>query len=129
MHMDSRSPASTRLRIQNPVLTSKHVSLRIWIVWVPTERDLPTRALPTPPPHCAPTLAFFHSSHRQEPLGSFIYVLCIGTLSSIGTLFSTFLMLHPLHVVPPVVATPSHKIILLLLQNCNFLVMNCNINI
>jgi hypothetical protein len=44
--------------------------------------------------------------------------------------FSTFLMPWPFNIVPCVVTTFSHKIILLLLHNCNFTtVMNCNINI
>lgn len=33
---------------------------------------------------------------------------------------STFLLLKPTNIVPNVVVTPSHKIILLLLHNCNF---------
>jgi hypothetical protein len=40
--------------------------------------------------------------------------------------FSAFLMLRPFNTVPPVVVTPKHKTISLLLHNCNFTtVMNC----
>jgi hypothetical protein len=44
--------------------------------------------------------------------------------------FPTFLMLGPFNTAPHVAVTPNHKIILLLLHNCNFAtVMNCDVNI
>jgi hypothetical protein len=44
--------------------------------------------------------------------------------------FSTFLMLWPFNTVLHVVVTSNHKIISLLLHNCNFaVVINCNVNI
>ena len=43
---------------------------------------------------------------------------------------TSFLILISFNAVPRVVVTPNHKIISLLLQNCNFpTVMNCNVNI
>ena len=44
--------------------------------------------------------------------------------------FSTFLILRPFNTVPHLVVTPNHKIILLLIHNCNFAtVMNYSVNI
>lgn len=44
--------------------------------------------------------------------------------------FPTFLTLRPLNTAPHAVVTPSHKIILLLLPNCNYaIVMHRNVNI
>jgi hypothetical protein len=46
-----------------------------------------------------------------------------------NTGFSTFPMLWSFNTVLHVVVNPNHKIILLLLYNCNFAVMNRNVNI
>ena len=52
------------------------------------------------------------------------------TLFAFEQWFSTFLMLQPFNMVPHVVVTPTHKIILLLLHNYSFAtVVNCNLNI
>ena len=52
-----------------------------------------------------------------------------SVLNTVEQWFSTFLMLRPFNTVPHVVVTSNHKIISLLLHNCNFAtVMNYNVN-
>ena len=65
-------------------------------------------------------------------------MLCVSPLGRSGNWvlqqhliwwFSAFQMLRPFNTVPQGVATPNHKIILLLLYKCNFAtVMNRNVN-
>ena len=65
-------------------------------------------------------------------------MLCVSPLGRSGNWvlqqhliwwFSAFQMLRPFNIVPQGVATPNHKIILLLLYKCNFAtVMNRNVN-
>lgn len=51
------------------------------------------------------------------------------TEKSLELWFSAFLMLWPFNTVPQVVLTPNHKVISLLLHNCNFAtVVNRNVN-
>jgi hypothetical protein len=51
-------------------------------------------------------------------------------LDSIEQWFLTFLMLEPFNIVPHIVVIHNHKIISLLLHNCNFpTVVNRNVNI
>lgn len=50
-------------------------------------------------------------------------------LSPSSEWFSTFLLLPPFNIVPPVAVTPNHKIISLLLHNYNLAVVNCNLKI
>ena len=59
-----------------------------------------------------------------------LYRLCCSTQVQLVQWFSTFLMLRPFNAAPHVVVTPNHKIIALMLHNCNFAtVMNHNVNI
>lgn len=49
---------------------------------------------------------------------------------AVGQWFSAFQMLRPFNAVPPIVVTPTIRLFLLILHNCNFAtVMNSNVNI
>lgn len=73
---------------------------------------------------CFPTISAPNRSKKIKPLTWWkdVNLPNRGTYL-LGQWFSTFLLLGPLDTVLHVVVTPNHKITLLLLHNCNFVIV------